>query len=191
MTMELWTSPTPNGWKVSIMMEELIEAGADLPEFTVKTINLGKGEQFTESYRVQNPNQKIPTLITDSGGVMESGAILQYLAETYGSQFLPENKRWQVLQWQEFLDPTAHSSNQGFALDAPIVDFVAGARRGANPDAAFPFDNALDGCSRQALDEHLEATVWQTHAAHHHSDGTYAIEIVGIWIGRLRISLRH
>ena len=55
--MQLWTSPTPNGWKVNIMLEELIEAGVDLPEITVKSINLQKGEQFTEEFVKHNHNQ--------------------------------------------------------------------------------------------------------------------------------------
>ena len=81
--MQLWTAPTPNGWKVNIMLEELIEAGVDLPEITVKSINLQKGEQFTDEFGKHNPNQKIPVLIDGETSIMESGAILQYLAEKY------------------------------------------------------------------------------------------------------------
>ena len=64
--MQLWTSPTPNGWKVNIMLEVLIEAGVDLPDIKVKSINLQKGEQFTEKFIKHNPNQKIPCLLYTS-----------------------------------------------------------------------------------------------------------------------------
>ena len=60
--MELWTSPTPNGWKISIMLEELIEAGVDLGEVSVRTINLNRGEQFADDFTARNLNQKIPVL---------------------------------------------------------------------------------------------------------------------------------
>jgi glutathione S-transferase len=60
--MELWTSATPNGWKVSIMIEELIEAGIDMSHVKVRHINLAKGEQFSKEFSERNPNQKIPVL---------------------------------------------------------------------------------------------------------------------------------
>ena len=77
MTMELLTAPTPNGWKVTIMLEELREAGAPLPEVTVRTIDLGAGEQFSAEFTARNPNQKIPALVDGDRTVMESCAILQ------------------------------------------------------------------------------------------------------------------
>ncbi len=98
--MELWTAATPNGWKVTIMVEELIEAGVDMPELTIKPINLSKGEQFSAEYTKHCPNQKIPVLIDGDTSVMESCAILQYLGEKYPSPLLPQGEaRWQALQW--------------------------------------------------------------------------------------------
>jgi GST-like protein len=98
--MELWTAATPNGWKVNIMVEELIEAGIDLPDLTQRSINLMRGEQFTEEFTRHNPNQKIPVLIDGHTSIMESCAILQYLGEKYPSELLPTGKaRWDVLQW--------------------------------------------------------------------------------------------
>ena len=98
--MELWTAATPNGWKVSIMIEELIEAGADLGEVSVRNINLAKGEQFAEAFLAHNPNAKIPVLVDGKRSVMESCAILQYLAEKFPSPLLPEGEaRWDVLPW--------------------------------------------------------------------------------------------
>ncbi|MBW2293794.1 MAG: glutathione S-transferase C-terminal domain-containing protein [Deltaproteobacteria bacterium] len=100
MTIELWTAPTPNGWKVTIMVEELIEAGVDLPNFEMRTINLAAGEQFTKEFTQKNPNQKIPVLLDGATSIMESCAILQYLGEKYPTTLLPAGgARWDVLQW--------------------------------------------------------------------------------------------
>jgi len=100
MALTLWTAGTPNGWKVTILLEELIEAGVDLPEVRVRTIDLMAGEQFTPEFTAKNPNQKIPVLIDGDRSLMESGAILQYLAEKYPSPLLPDGPaRWDVLPW--------------------------------------------------------------------------------------------
>ena len=100
MAMELWTSPTPNGWKVSIMIEELIEAGIDVGPVEVRTINLMKGEQFEDDFTERNPNQKIPTLRDGERDVIESCAILQYLGEKHPSPLLPlDERKWDVLPW--------------------------------------------------------------------------------------------
>ncbi len=80
--MQLWTAATPNGWKVSIMVEELIKHGVDLPELSVRTIDLGKAEQFSEEFTRHCPNSKIPVVIDGDRSVVESYAILQYLAAT-------------------------------------------------------------------------------------------------------------
>jgi GST-like protein len=98
--MELWTAATPNGWKVSIMIEELIEAGANLGEVSVRNISLAKGEQFAEEFLAHNPNAKIPVLLDGERSVMESCAILQYLAEKFPTSLLPEGEaRWDILPW--------------------------------------------------------------------------------------------
>ena len=98
--MELWTAATPNGWKVNIMVEELIEAGIEMPEMKIRSINLSKGEQFTDEFTEKNPNQKIPVLIDDTRSIMESCAILQYLGEKYPSPLLPSgDARWDVIPW--------------------------------------------------------------------------------------------
>ena len=98
--MELWTAATPNGWKVSIMIEELIEAGVNLGEVSRRNINLAKGEQFAEKFLAHNPNAKIPVLLDGERSVMESCAILQYLAEKFPTSLLPEGEaRWDILPW--------------------------------------------------------------------------------------------
>ena len=100
---ELYTWSTPNGRKVSIMLEEL-----GMP-YNVHAINIGKGDQFTADYVAINPNSKIPAIVDTDGpdgkpiSIMESGAILVYLAEK-GGKLLPTGVRARsaVLQWLMF-----------------------------------------------------------------------------------------
>jgi len=94
------TAPTPNGWKVAILLEELREAGHPLAETKVTTIDLMRGEQFGDAFTAVNPNQKIPALVDGDRNVFESGAILQYLGEKFPSPLLPAGEaRWDVLPW--------------------------------------------------------------------------------------------
>lgn len=98
--LKLWTAATPNGWKVSIMLEELREAGVLTQESEVKIIELMAGEQFSEEFTQHNSNQKIPVLIDGERSIMESCAILQYLAEKFPSRLLPQDdSRWDILPW--------------------------------------------------------------------------------------------
>jgi GST-like protein len=97
---ELYTAPTPNGWKVSIMLEEL-----ELP-YEVRPIRLHEGEQKEPWYLRLNPNGRIPTIVDrdeNDFAVFESGAILIYLAEKTG-RLLPAERRprSEVLQWLMF-----------------------------------------------------------------------------------------
>ena len=98
---ELYTSPTPNGHKISIALEEM-----DL-EYEVKPVDLSKGEQKTNEFLEICPNGRIPAIVdTDKNNfaVFESGAILLYLAEISGGKFLPEDsqRRSEVIQWLMF-----------------------------------------------------------------------------------------
>jgi len=98
--LQLLTSPTPNGWKVTIMLEELREAGIDVGDVEVRTIRLEKGEQFEPSFVRVSPNQKIPGMIDGDRTLFESCAILQYLGEKYPSPlFPPGERRWDILPW--------------------------------------------------------------------------------------------
>ncbi len=97
---ELYTSATPNGWKVSIALEEL-----GLP-YTVRPIALSKNEQKESWYLQLNPNGRIPTILdhdNDDFVVIESGAILLYLAERTG-KLMPQGEkgRSRVVQWLMF-----------------------------------------------------------------------------------------
>ena len=101
--LQLYSLPTSNGVKVSIMLEEI-----GLP-YEPHTINIGKNETFTPEYLSLNPNGKIPAMIDPDGpggaplGLFESGAILQYLAEKTG-MLLPADaaRRYQTIQWVHF-----------------------------------------------------------------------------------------
>jgi glutathione S-transferase len=96
----LFTSPTPNGWKASICLEEL-----EVP-YEVRYIALEKLEQKQEWYLELNPNGRIPTIVDQDNGdfaVFESGAILIYLAEKYGKLLPRDDKgRSLVIQWLMF-----------------------------------------------------------------------------------------
>ncbi len=100
MAMELWTFATPNGWKVTIMLEELKEAGIDLPPVEIKTVDIMNREQFSDEFTQVNPNQKIPGLVDGDTRLMESCAILLYLGDKFPSPLLPQDEsRWDVIQW--------------------------------------------------------------------------------------------
>ena len=97
---DLYTAPTPNGWKASVVLEEL-----EVP-YEVHTINLLGGDQKQPEYLAINPNGRIPTIVdreADNFAVFESGAILIYLAEKAG-RLLPSDAkgRSQVIQWVMF-----------------------------------------------------------------------------------------
>ena len=93
---DFYTWTTPNGRKVSIMLEEL-----GLP-YTTHAINIGEGEQMAPDFLKIAPNNKIPAIVDNDNGMtlMESGAILMYLAEKTG-KFLPTvaDARWHTIEW--------------------------------------------------------------------------------------------
>ena len=99
--MRLLTAATPNGWKVSIMVEELREQGHALDDLEVEMIDLMKGEQFGPEFMAVCPNQKIPALVDGDCNLMESCAILEYLAQRFPTSLLPSTltARFKVLQW--------------------------------------------------------------------------------------------
>lgn len=101
---DLYTWRTPNGRKVSIMLEEV-----DLP-YAAHPIDIGKDEQFAPDFLAISPNNKIPAIVDRDGpgggpySVFESGAILLYLSEKAGGRFLPRDARprYDVMQWLMF-----------------------------------------------------------------------------------------
>ena len=102
--MQLYSLGTPNGVKVTVMLEELLAAGHSGAEYDAWLIRINEGDQFGSGFVSVNPNSKIPALIDRSGPtpirVFESGAILVYLAEKFGA-FLPADpaKRAECLSW--------------------------------------------------------------------------------------------
>ena len=101
---DLYTWSTPNGRKVSVMLEE-----CGLP-YRTHTVNIGKDEQFKPEFLAINPNNRIPAIVDPQGPegkplpLFESGAILVYLSGKTGGRFLPQTDRgkWIALQWLMF-----------------------------------------------------------------------------------------
>ncbi|WP_293574570.1 glutathione-dependent disulfide-bond oxidoreductase [Phaeobacter sp.] len=102
--LQLYSLATPNGVKVTVMLEELLAAGHSGAEYDAWLINIGDGDQFGSGFVDVNPNSKIPALLDRSGAepvrVFESGSILMHLAEKFDA-FLPAegNARTQVMNW--------------------------------------------------------------------------------------------
>ncbi|MDE1012473.1 MAG: glutathione-dependent disulfide-bond oxidoreductase [Paraburkholderia fungorum] len=102
--LQLYSLGTPNGVKVTILLEELLAAGCAGAEYDAWLIRIGEGEQFGSGFVDINPNSKIPALLDRSGPkpvrVFESGSILLYLAEKFGA-FLPKDveTRTETLNW--------------------------------------------------------------------------------------------
>jgi GST-like protein len=102
--LQLYSLATPNGVKVTVMLEELLALGHRGAEYDAWLIKIGEGEQFGSGFVAANPNSKIPALMDRSGAqpirVFESGAILLYLAEKFGA-FLPAeaSARAECLSW--------------------------------------------------------------------------------------------
>ncbi|MCC5887264.1 MAG: glutathione S-transferase N-terminal domain-containing protein [Gammaproteobacteria bacterium] len=128
---DLYYFPTPNTWKVSIMLEE-----CGLP-YTLKPVNITRGEQFEPAFLRISPNNRVPAIVDHAPpsafgdeplSLFESGAILIYLAEKTG-QFLPEDprQRYRTLQWLQWqmggLGPMAGQYNH-FKMVAPPNEYA-------------------------------------------------------------------
>jgi GST-like protein len=101
---QLYSLATPNGQKVSIMFEELLEKGHSGAEYDAWPVRIGDGDQFGSGFVEINPNSKIPALVDRSGStpirIFESGAILVYLAEKFGEFLAPSGaERAETLSW--------------------------------------------------------------------------------------------
>jgi GST-like protein len=167
---QLYTWATPNGKKVSVMLEEV-----ELP-YEVHSINIAKGDQLKPEYLAINPNNKIPAIIdTDGPGgkplkLFESGAILMYLAEKTG-KFLPQEmaKRYEVIQWLMFqmggVGPMFGQANYFYRLEEKV-----------------PF--AIDRYYKEAI--RLYKVLEQTLGQRDYLAGDYSIADIATypWIGR-------
>ena len=118
--LQLYSLGTPNGVKVTIMLEELLALGHSGAEYDAWLINIGSGDQFGSDFVAINPNSKIPALLDRSGPepirVFESGAILIHLAEKFGNAFLPTAPaaRAECLSWLMWLMGSAPFLGGGF-----------------------------------------------------------------------------
>ena len=126
--LQLYSLGTPNGVKVTVMLEELLAAGHAGAEYDAWLIKIGEGDQFGSGFVAANPNSKIPALVDRSGPepirVFESGAILVHLAEKFGA-FLPtagaaraETLSW--LFWQMGAAPILGGGFGHFYAYAPV-----------------------------------------------------------------------
>src|SRR5579862_8732882 len=117
--LQLYSLGTPNGQKVTIMLEELLARGHKGAEYDAWLIKIGEGEQFGSGFVAINPNSKIPALLDRSGPkpirVFESGSILVHLAEKFGA-FLPTEPaaRAEVMSWVMWLMGAAPFLGGGF-----------------------------------------------------------------------------
>lgn len=116
---QLYSLGTPNGQKVTILLEELLAIGIEAAEYDAYLINIMNGEQFGSGFVAVNPNSKIPALVDRSGSqpihVFESGNILFYLAEKFG-HFLPKDisAKTEVMNWLFWLQGSAPYLGGGF-----------------------------------------------------------------------------
>lgn len=122
---DLYTWTTPNGRKISILLEEL---GV---EYEVHPVDLSKGEQFLQSFTKISPNNKIPAIVDRETGIllMESGAIMLYLADKH-HRFLPESgeARYRVIEWLMWqmggLGPMLGQAHQFLRYNKGASDFA-------------------------------------------------------------------
>ena len=126
--LQLYSLGTPNGQKVTILLEELLAAGHSGAEYDAWLIDIMEGQQFGSGFVDINPNSKIPALVDRSGGapvrVFESGAILLYLAEKFGA-FLPAGGQARAttfswLMWQMGSAPFLGGGFGHFYAYAPV-----------------------------------------------------------------------
>lgn len=141
--LQLYSMGTPNGQKITILLEELLALGITEAEYDAHLIQIGEGDQFSSGFVEINPNSKIPALVdhslTPAVNVFESGAILVYLAEKF-DHFLPTDiqQRTPVLNWLFWLQGSAPYLGGGFGhfyayapekFEYPINRFAMEAKR--------------------------------------------------------------
>lgn len=169
--LQLYSQGTPNGQKVTLLLEELLAAGHTDAEYDAWLIDVFKGDQFGSGFVGVNPNSKIPALVdrsTDPAiSVFESGSILVYLAEKFGA-FLPTDLRARTatfnwLMWQMGAAP-----------------FVGGGLGHFFAYAPFKIEYAID---RYAMETKRQLHVLDTHLATHEylAGDDYTIADMAVW----------
>ena len=174
--LQLYSLATPNGVKVTVLLEELLALGHSGAEYDAWPIRIGDGDQFGSGFVAVNPNSKIPALL-DRGGaepirVFESGAILMYLAEKFG-EFLPTEpaKRAECLSWLFWQMGSAPYLGGGFGHFYAYAPYPM----------EYPINRFAMETKRQldVLNRHLEGRTWMV-------GETYTIADMAIapWYGR-------
>ena len=166
---QLYSLATPNGVKVTLMFEELLQSG-HAAEYDAWLITIGKGEQFGSGFVAVNPNSKIPALLDMSGPqplrVFESGSILIHLAEKFGA-FLPQSgpMRTETLNWLMWQMGSAPFLGGGFGH---FYTYAPEKIEYAINRYAMEVKRQLD-----VLDRHLAENAWMA--------GDYSIADMAIW----------
>ena len=169
--LQLYSLGTPNGQKVTIMLEELLAAGVAAAEYDAFLINIGESDQFSSGFVAVNPNSKIPALVDKSGenevNVFESASILVYLAEKFG-KFLPAEglARTQTLNWLFWAQGSAPFLGGGFGHFYAYAD----------EKQEYPINRFAMEAKRQldVLDKHLAQNTYM-------AGDEYTIADMAIW----------
>ena len=169
--LQLYSLATPNGVKVTILLEELIELGEEGAEYDAHLIRISEGDQFGSGFVDINPNSKIPALVDRSGDVplrvFESGAILLYLAEKF-NLFIPNNhsSRTECLSWLFWQMGSAPYLGGGFGHFYHY----------ANDKIKYPIDRFAMEVKRQldVLNKHLDGKEYMVAEE-------YTIADIAIW----------
>ena len=175
--LQLYSLGTPNGVKITVMLEELRALGIEGAEYDLHKIRIGKGEQFGSGFVELNPNSKIPALLDQSKSppqsVFESCAILIYLAEKYGALMPREARdRMECLSWLFWQESSASFLGGGFGHFYKYAPYPM----------EYPIDRYTMEVKRQldVLDRHLAGRDYIC-------AGGYSIADIAIWswYGRL------
>ncbi|MDY6926896.1 MAG: glutathione-dependent disulfide-bond oxidoreductase [Pseudomonadota bacterium] len=169
--LQLYSLGTPNGQKVTIMLEELLAAGVAAAEYDAFLINIGDSDQFSSGFVAVNPNSKIPALVDRSGetevNVFESASILVYLAEKFG-KFLPTEglARTQTLNWLFWAQGSAPFLGGGFGHFYAYAD----------EKQEYPINRFAMEAKRQldVLDKHLAQNTYM-------AGDEYTVADMAIW----------
>ena len=177
--LQLYSLGTPNGVKITVMLEELLALGKKEAEYDLHIIDIGEGEQFGSDFVKLNPNSKIPVLLDQSKSpaqsVFESCAILLYLAEKYKA-LLPENSvdRMECITWLFWQESSASFLGGGFGHFYKYAPYPM----------EYPIDRYTMETKRQldVLDRHLAEREYMCKSG-------YSIADIAIWSWYGRVAL--
>jgi GST-like protein len=167
---QLYSLGTPNGVKVTVLFEELLEAGYSDAEYDAWLIRIGDGDQFGSGFVEANPNSKIPAMWDRSGPepvrVFESVAIMMHLAEKFGTFMGPASARPELLSWLMWQMGSAPFLGGGFGHFYAYAPYPM----------EYPINRYAMETKRQldVLDKHLAKNEWM-------AGGDYTIADMAIW----------